>query len=64
MDGIEFTWQVRRLPSPARYIPIVVLTTESQQARKDEARRAGATAWITKPFTPEGLEGVVRRLLR
>jgi len=64
MDGIELIRRVRQLPPPPRFVPIIVLTTESQQAKKDEARKAGATAWVTKPFAPEGLEGVVRKLLR
>ncbi len=63
MDGIEFIRQVRKSP-PCRFVPIVMLTTESQQAKKEEARRAGATAWITKPFTPPQLEGVITKLLR
>ena len=62
MTGIELIRRVRQLPPPARFVPIVVLTTEGRQAKKEEARKAGATVWITKPFTPEGLEGVVRRL--
>jgi len=53
-----------RANTTCRFTPIVMLTTESQQAKKEEARRAGATAWITKPFTPEQLEMVLKKLLR
>jgi len=63
MDGITFIRQVRA-NTTCRFTPIVMLTTESQQAKKEEARRAGATAWITKPFTPEQLEMVLKKLLR
>lgn len=63
LNGIEFIRRVRAMAN-YRFTPIVMLTTESQQAKKEEARRAGATAWITKPFTPEQLEAVLRKLLR
>ncbi|MFZ5650236.1 MAG: response regulator [Bacillota bacterium] len=63
MDGITFIKQVRA-NAVYRFTPIVMLTTESQQAKKEEARKAGATAWITKPFTPDQLEMVLKKLLR
>lgn len=63
MDGIELVRRVRSMPPPVRFVPVVVLTTETQRAKKEEARKAGATAWVTKPFTPEGLEAVIARLL-
>ena len=46
-----------------RFIPIVFLTTESQDAKKQEGKAAGATGWIVKPFKPEQLIGVVRKVL-
>ncbi|MFZ5597120.1 MAG: response regulator [Bacillota bacterium] len=63
MDGITFIRQVRA-NAAYRFTPIVMLTTESQQAKKEEARKAGATVWITKPFTPDQLEMVLNKLLR
>lgn len=63
MDGVTFIRRVRA-DAAYRFIPIVMLTTESQQAKKEEARKAGATAWITKPFTPDQLEMVMKKLLR
>lgn len=63
LNGVELAKKVRAM-GRYRFTPIVVLTTESQQGKKDEARRAGATAWITKPFTPEQLEAVLKKLLR
>ena len=62
MDGIELIRQVRRNPS-FRFIPIIMLTTESQAEKKREAKSAGASGWIVKPFKPEQLVGVVRKVL-
>ena len=62
LDGIGL---IKRLRAHAgcKYVPIVVLTTESQPERKQEARAAGATAWIVKPFRPEQLLAVVHKVL-
>jgi two-component system, chemotaxis family, chemotaxis protein CheY len=62
MDGIELIKQVRT-GSTHKYVPILVLTTESQPAKKQEAKTAGATGWIVKPFRPEQLLAVVERVL-
>lgn len=62
MDGIELIRQVRALPQ-CKYIPIVMLTTESQDAKKQEGRAAGASGWIVKPFRIEQLVMVARKLL-
>jgi two-component system chemotaxis response regulator CheY len=62
MDGIELIKRVRADPA-FKYVPIVVLTTESEAAKKQEARSAGATAWIVKPFRPEQLVAVVQKVL-
>jgi two-component system chemotaxis response regulator CheY len=62
MDGIGLIKGARAHPK-AKYLPIVVLTTESEATKKQEARTAGATAWITKPFRPEQLLAVVRKVL-
>lgn len=63
MNGIELIRQARALPS-CRFTPIILLTTESQPEKKQEARAAGATGWIVKPFTPDQLVGVVNKVLR
>jgi two-component system, chemotaxis family, chemotaxis protein CheY len=62
MDGIEL---VRALRSDAAYkfIPIIMLTTESQTEKKQEGKAAGATGWIVKPFKPDQLLSVVRKVL-
>lgn len=63
MDGIEFTRQVRAMPQ-YKFAPIVLLTTESQADRKQQGKAAGATAWIVKPFDPEKLLAVVKKVMR
>ncbi len=63
MDGIEFTRQVRAMPQ-YKFAPIVLLTTESQADRKQQGKTAGATAWIVKPFDPEKLLAVVKKVMR
>jgi two-component system chemotaxis response regulator CheY len=62
MDGIDLVREIRQNPG-FRFTPIIMLTTESQEDRKIEARAAGATGWITKPFRPEQLLAVVRKVL-
>ena len=62
LDGIGLIQQLRAHPG-CKYVPIVVLTTESEVAKKQEARAAGATAWIVKPFRPEQLLSVVQKVL-
>ena len=62
LDGIGLIRRLRAQPQ-TRYVPIIVLTTESEPAKKQEARSAGATAWIVKPFRPEQLTGVIQKVL-
>lgn len=62
MDGIGLIQQLRAHPTH-KYVPIVVLTTESDTAKKQAARSAGATAWIVKPFRPEQLVAVIQKVL-
>jgi two-component system chemotaxis response regulator CheY len=63
MDGIEFTRQVRAMPE-YKFVPIVLLTTESDMEKKQQGKAAGATAWIVKPFQPDQLLAVVKKVLR
>lgn len=63
MDGYELIRQVRALEQ-YRFIPIVTLTTESQLAKKMVGKEAGATGWIVKPFKPEKLLNVLKKVLR
>ena len=62
MDGIELIKNVRSDPNH-RFVPIVFLTTESQTEKKQEGKKAGATGWIVKPFKPDQLLAVVRKVL-
>lgn len=63
MDGIAFLKKVRETDQ-FKYLPIIILTTESQENKKTEARLAGATGWIIKPFVKEKLIEVVKKIIR
>ncbi|MEQ8188487.1 MAG: response regulator [Candidatus Eremiobacterota bacterium] len=63
IDGIELIKQVRANPA-FKFIPIIMLTTESQDSKKQEGKTAGATGWIVKPFKPEQLVAVVKKVLK
>lgn len=62
MDGISFIGSARALPK-TRYIPILMLTTESQPEMKQKGRAAGASGWIVKPFDPPKLLAVIAKVL-
>jgi two-component system, chemotaxis family, chemotaxis protein CheY len=62
MNGIAMIRELRRLPQ-CTGLPIIFLTTESAANMKQEAKAAGATGWITKPFQQEQLLAVVRKVL-
>ncbi len=63
MDGLDLIRHLRREPD-YRFIPIIMLTTESEAEKKQAGRAAGATGWIVKPFTPDQLVTVVAKVLR
>lgn len=60
-DGIEFTRACRARPD-SHGVPILILTTESDPAIKAEGRKAGATAWMVKPFDPPTLLNLIDRV--
>ncbi|MGN7612813.1 response regulator [Magnetococcales bacterium HHB-1] len=62
MDGITLIRNLRQLPQ-YKFTPIIMLTTESQAGKKQEGKSAGATGWIVKPFKPDQLLGVVKKVL-
>ena len=62
MGGIEFIGKARALPG-MRFIPILALTTESQQAKRDEAKKLGATGWLLKPTRGADLIKVIKQVL-
>ena len=63
MDGIEFIKHVRNT-NGYQTIPILFLTTESQTEKKMEAKEAGATGWIIKPFVPAKLIAAINKVMR
>ena len=62
MNGIQLIREVRRLPG-YQFMPIVMLTTESQQEKRDEAKSAGATGWMVKPVQPQSMLQIVKQLV-
>jgi two-component system chemotaxis response regulator CheY len=62
LDGIGLIRSVRANPA-CKGIPIIMLTTESQESRKQEGKAAGATGWIVKPFTTQQMVAVVKRII-
>ncbi len=62
MDGLTLIKQLRALPQYAA-VPILMLTTESSDAMKAQGRAAGATGWLVKPFDPQKLLEVVRKVI-
>lgn len=62
MDGIEFVKQVKVKPE-YKFTPIIMLTTESAEAKKTEGQAAGAKAWMVKPFQPEQMLAAVAKLI-
>lgn len=63
MDGVTFITEARK-HSMHRYVPILMLTTESQESKRQQGKAAGATAWLVKPFDPEKLVAVVAKVVR
>lgn len=61
MDGLTFARHVRGHPVH-KFTPIIMLTTESQESKREEGKAAGVRAWITKPFQPSQLVDAVQRL--
>lgn len=61
IDGITLTGEIRKLPN-RRFTPVIILTTESQMQKKEEGKKAGATGWIVKPFKPEHLVEVIKKV--
>ena len=63
MNGIELIQKVRTLPA-YKFMPILFLTTESQQSRKLEAKAAGASGWIVKPATADELLNTIKLVIK
>ena len=63
MNGIELIREVRKLPA-YKFVPILFLTTESQQSKKLEAKAAGASGWIVKPATADELLNTIKLVIK
>lgn len=63
MDGIQFIRELRATPAN-KFTPVVMLTTESQEAKKQEGKQAGASGWLVKPFTPEKLIELIKKFVK
>jgi two-component system chemotaxis response regulator CheY len=61
MDGISLIKHIRTMPN-TRFTPILMLTTESQQTKRQEAKAAGATGWLVKPISPADLMRTVKQV--
>ena len=62
MDGITLVKEVKKLPE-YKFTPIIMLTTESQEGKKQEGQAAGAKAWVVKPFAPAQMLAAVSKLV-
>ena len=62
LDGIDLIGELRALPD-YKYVPILVLTTESGGGKIMEGKAAGATGWIVKPLDPDQLVTTVKKVL-
>ena len=62
MDGITFLKEVKQ-NRDYKFTPIIMLTTESQEVKKQEGKAAGAKAWVVKPFKPEQMLSAIEKLV-
>jgi two-component system chemotaxis response regulator CheY len=61
MDGITFVRELKTRPA-YKFTPVLMLTTESQEDKKEQGKAAGAKAWMVKPFKPDALLAAVQKL--
>ncbi|MCG3728435.1 response regulator [Vibrio cincinnatiensis] len=62
MDGITLLKELKKQPT-TKFTPVIMLTTESEAAKKDQGRLAGAKAWVVKPFVPDQMLAAVNKLM-
>ncbi len=62
MSGIQLVREIRKIPGH-QFMPIVLLSTESEQTKRNDAKSAGATGWMVKPFQPQSLLRVVKQFI-
>jgi len=63
MNGIEFIKEMRG-SSMYRSIPVILMTTELHELKKQEAKQAGVSEWINKPFTPRQLRDTIKKFIK
>lgn len=61
MDGISF---LKEFKKKDKYTPVLILTTESEEGKIKEGKEAGASGWMIKPFKPESLKEIVKKLIK
>ena len=62
MDGITFVTEAKKLPA-YKFTPVIMLTTEASEAKKQAGQAAGAKAWVVKPFQPAQMLAAVSKLI-
>lgn len=62
LDGISMVRELKRDPN-YKFTPVIMLTTEAQEAKKQEGQAAGAKAWVVKPFQPQQMLAAVSKLV-
>lgn len=62
MDGLTMIRELRKIPAQMG-VPVIFLTTESDGELRQQAKAAGATGWLTKPFDPENLVKIAKKVL-
>lgn len=62
MDGLTFLREAKKLPA-YKFTPVIMLTTESHESKKQEGQQSGAKAWVVKPFKPEQMLAAVAKLI-
>jgi two-component system, chemotaxis family, chemotaxis protein CheY len=62
MDGLTFLREAKKLPA-YKFTPVIMLTTESGEGKKQEGQQSGAKAWVVKPFKPEQMLAAVSKLI-
>jgi two-component system chemotaxis response regulator CheY len=63
VDGIMLVKKIRKYDK-YKYLPVLILTTESETKKRVEAKESGATGWIVKPFDKERLLNIIKKVIR
>lgn len=63
LDGLSFVREMKQMPN-YKFTPVIMLTTENSEERKQEGKQAGIRAWVNKPFQPPVLLDAVAKLVQ